>query len=120
MHGSIHAIHDKRVLVCPDTGPMVSSEADGNDLLTAAMGERADVLVLPASRLGDDFLRLRTGVAGAIVQKFVNYRIRLAIVGDIGTALEKSEALRDFVREANKGQVFWVVGSLDDVARKMS
>ena len=120
MHGSIHSIHDKRVLVCHDTGPTVSSEADGNDLLTAAMGERADVLVLPASRLGEDFLRLRTGVAGAIVQKFVNYRIRLAIVGDIGTALKKSEALRDFVREANKGQVFWVVESLDDVARKLS
>ncbi|KAF1007300.1 MAG: hypothetical protein GAK28_01939 [Luteibacter sp.] len=120
MHGSIQFIHDKRVFVCGDTGPTLSSEADGSELLALALGEQADLLVLPAARLGKDFLSLRTGVAGAVVQKFVNYRVHLAVVGDLAEALARSEPLRDFVREANKGKVFWVVASLDDVARKLA
>jgi hypothetical protein len=48
-------------------------------------------------------------VAGEVVQKFVNYRLRLAIVGDLTTHLAVSAALRDFVRESNRGRQLWFV-----------
>lgn len=119
MHGAIHSVHGHHVLVCPTAGPMLSTEADGKELLMAAMDERADMVAFPAARLGEDFLRLRSGVAGAIVQKFVNYRIRLVFVGDISAAVQRSEALRDFVREANQGDTFWFVESMEDMARRL-
>jgi Domain of unknown function (DUF4180) len=42
-------------------------------------------------------------LAGEFAQKFVNYRLRLAIVGDISQHLAGSEALCDFVAETNRG-----------------
>lgn len=38
-----------------------------------------------------------------MIQKFVNYRTRLALVGDIGGPVAASPALADFVRESNAG-----------------
>lgn len=37
-------------------------------------------LLLDESQLGADFFDLRTGLAGEVLQKFTNYRVRLAIV----------------------------------------
>ena len=63
-------------------------------MIGAARGESASLVALPVERLHEDFFRLRTGVAGEFVQKFVTYRVRLAIVGDIARHLSESEALR--------------------------
>ena len=72
----------------------------------------AGALALPKARLGEDFLKLRTGLAGAVIQKFVNYRVRLAIVGDVSAEAAASDALRDFVRESNAGDRVWFVPDL--------
>lgn len=75
---------------------------------------------MPASRLDPAFLDLRTRMAGEFVQKVVNYQLRLAIVGDIQAAVEVSDALRDYVREANRGRHVWFVAGLDEVAAKLA
>ena len=67
-------------------------------------------------RLDDAFFTLSTRIAGEIVQKFVNYRLKLAIVGDIARHLAASAALRDFVHETNRGNQLWFlpdIGQLD-------
>jgi hypothetical protein len=43
-------------------------------------------LLLDESQLGPDFFDLRTGLAGEVLQKFTNYRVRLAIVVADSTA----------------------------------
>jgi len=55
---------------------------DATDLISAAWSEEATLVVIPVTRLHEDFFRLRTGLAGEIVSRFVGYRLRLAIVGD--------------------------------------
>ena len=64
---------------------------------------------MPVSRIAPAFFALATGVAGAVVQKFVNYRLRLVVVGDVSEHVAASTALRDFVREANRGGQTWFV-----------
>ena len=73
------------------------------------------MVAIPAERLDDRFYQLSTGVAGEIMQKFVNYRIRLAVVGDISTHVAGSGALRDLVRETNKGNHVWFVNDLQEL-----
>jgi len=82
---------------------MFTRESDALDIIGEAFGKGADLVVIPASRLGSEFFRLSTGLAGAMLQKFTNYQMRVAIVGDIAEYLEKSAPLRDFVRESNRG-----------------
>ena len=77
-------------------------------------------MVIPAGRLGDDFFRLKTGVAGEIMQKFVTYGLRLAIVGDISRYLSESSALRDLVYECNKGTQVWFLANLQELAEQLT
>ena len=55
----------------------------------------------------DDFFVLSTCLAGEILQKFINYGVRIAIYGDYSQYTSK--ALKDFIYESNKGKdVFFV------------
>jgi hypothetical protein len=61
-------------------------------------------LLLDAGALPAAFFDLRTGVAGELAQKLVNYGIRMAaVVPDLGA---QSERFREFAREANAGRQF--------------
>lgn len=60
----------------------------------------ASVVLVKTDQLSNNFFDLKTGLAGEILQKFSNYRLRLAIVGEMD--LTNSSSLRDFVYECNK------------------
>ena len=108
------------VLVCAAGGPVVRTEGDALDLIVEAGQRGARFVALPAGRLADDFFRLRTGLAGAVMQKFANYRMGLAVVGDISRHTTESAALRDLVRESNRGTSAWFVPDLDDLRTRLS
>ncbi|MBO4210430.1 DUF4180 domain-containing protein [Micromonospora echinofusca] len=100
------------VLVCDPAGPPVATTQDALDLIGAAfLG--AEVVAVPADRLDERFFSLGTRFAGEIMQKFVNYRLRLAVVGDISRHLAASAALRALVHESNRADHIWFVPDLD-------
>ncbi|WP_271085893.1 DUF4180 domain-containing protein [Brevundimonas sp. NIBR11] len=107
MTADLEIIGSKRIAVCAPQGALLVAERDVNDFMSEAMSLEADWLLLPVSRLGPDFLRLRTRLAGEMAQKCSTYRIGLAVVGDISEAVAASDALRDFVRESNRGTQVW-------------
>src|SRR5690349_19217251 len=93
----------------PADGPPIASEADVLDIIASLYGSGADTVVIPLSRLSPEFFRLSSGLAGAVLQKFTNYQLRVVIVGDVSAMTARSEPLRDFVRESNRtGQVLFV------------
>jgi len=89
-----------RLVLDPD-GDLVTDRTI-TDLIGEAFGRHADTLVIPISRLGDEFFDLRTGVAGEIFQKCVNYHLQLVIVGALDRPL--SQPFRDLVTESNRGR----------------
>ncbi|GAA3739946.1 hypothetical protein HDA32_002703 [Spinactinospora alkalitolerans] len=101
-----------QVLVCDPAGPRVTTVQDALDLIGAAfLG--AEVVAVPASRLDERFFSLGTRFAGEVMQKFLNYRLRLAVVGDISRHLAASSALRALVHESNRADHVWFVPDLD-------
>lgn len=107
MQDEIVTIGDARILQCAADGAPIASERDATDLIAATYGRDISWIALPVARLSDQFFQLKTGLAGALVQKFVNYQIRLAVIGDISCYLSRSQPLQDFVREANRGAHLW-------------
>jgi hypothetical protein len=95
------------------------SEDDARDLIQQAFGTSIDTVAVPVARLDPDFFVLRTGVAGVFVQKLVQYRLRLAIVGDVTAPIAASDAFRDWVREVNRGQDVWFADSLDQLSTRL-
>ncbi|MBF9130163.1 DUF4180 domain-containing protein [Plantactinospora sp. S1510] len=106
------------VLVCGDEGVPIASTQDALDVIGSAFF-RADIVAVPVGRLDERFFVLRTGLAGEIMQKFVNYRIRLVVVGDISGHLAASTALRDLVAESNRGNQVWFVDDLGDLDTRL-
>ncbi|WP_436498933.1 DUF4180 domain-containing protein [Actinokineospora sp. HUAS TT18] len=108
-----------QVMVCDPDGPPITTEEDALQLISAVF-HGAEVVAVPASRLGDSFFALETRFAGEVMQKFVNYRVRLAVVGDISHHLERSSALRALVHESNRSNHVWFVPDLDALDTKLS
>jgi Domain of unknown function (DUF4180) len=111
--------HGVRVLKCAAEGAEFRNDRDAVDLIGAAFQNGASLLVIPVERLGEDFFHLKTRIAGEMLQKFVNYQMRVVITGDISQHVNESEAFRDFVYEANCGDQIWFVSSIEELGQRL-
>ena len=65
----------------------------------------------------DGFFDLSSGIAGEVVQKFVNYGFRLAIIGDF--SMYTSKSLRDYIYECNRGKHLFFVADKCEAIKKL-
>ena len=94
----------------------LNSSQDILDLLGSFYPEHVEALILHEANLAPEFFQLRTKLAGEILQKLVNYRVKVAIVGEFQKY--QSKALADFIYECNKGtQIFFVPTREEALAR---
>jgi hypothetical protein len=85
-------------------GVVIRSLDDALDLLFV---NGCSTVIIRRENLAEEFFDLTTGFAGEILQKFSNYRMRLAVIGDYSDVAGK--ALRDFIRESNRtGRILFV------------
>ena len=100
-------IHGTPALVLSEDGPPLDTIEAATEMIGDAAWGEVELVVIPAVRLTDDFFELRTGFAGEVTQKYVNYRLRLAIIGDISTRVADSVSLAAWVAESNRGEQLW-------------
>lgn len=75
-------------------------------------------IVIAKAAICEDFFILRTGMAGEILQKFVNYHVKLAIYGDYSQYTSKP--LKDFIYETNHGNDFFFVSTKEEAIQKLT
>ena len=115
-----YELHGVSILECVPDGTKLQTYRDTVELLGKTFENRGKLIVIPVECLDDDFFRLRTRIAGEMIQKFVQYRLRVAIVGDISRHLAKSAALRAFVNESNRGISVWFVPSREELDQRLA
>jgi hypothetical protein len=108
------------VLEVSADGKKLRTARDATDLISELYSQSAQWLAIPISRLDEDFFRLRTGVAGEVVSKLVQFRVRVAFIGDISQYVADSDSFRDFVREANRGSDFWFVADFEELRERLA
>lgn len=118
--GQVRHVGGTTVYLCDPVGAMISSRQDAVDIIGQTWHSRADLVAIPASRFDDGFFTLSTGLAGEFIQKFVNYKLSIAIVGDIAEHLRVSSALRAFVHESNRGRQVWFLDDLDQLDARLT
>src|SRR4051794_24317516 len=99
MSDTLTTIQHIPVLVCTPDGEKLKSEREAVDLIGEALQQGAEIIIVPVERLEEDFFQLKTRLAGHIIQKFVTYRRRLVILGDISRYVTESSAFKAFVYE---------------------
>lgn len=75
-------------------------------------------IVIDKNLICDDFFILSTGIAGEILQKFINYQVKLAVYGDYSHYTSKP--LKDFIYESNQGKDFFFVSTKEDAIQTLT
>ncbi len=86
------------------------------DLLGNANYMGANKIIINEHNLKKEFFDLRTGIAGEVLQKFSNYGLKLAVIGDFEKIDSKS--LQDFIRESNRTGSILFLNSREEALRK--
>lgn len=93
------------IAVAVSSDSMIITDVDSAlDLLMSAKYEAGTkYIVVDKKNIIEDFFILSSGLAGEILQKFINYGGKIAIYGDFSHYTSKP--LKDFIFESNKGKM---------------
>lgn len=98
---------------------VVSDERSAIDLfMTIAYETGENRFIIRKENLTEDFFNLSNKIAGGILQKMINYRMKLAIIGDFSPY--NSKALKDFIYECNSGNDIFFVANEAEALRLLS
>lgn len=106
------------VLVDSDIEVITDTQSALDLLMSANYEIGSKNIIISKSLVKEDFFVLSTGLAGEILQKFVNYGGRIAIYGDYSHYTSKP--LKDFIYESNKGKNVFFTSSLDEAIEKLT
>ncbi|MCH4071576.1 DUF4180 domain-containing protein [Pseudoramibacter sp.] len=75
-------------------------------------------IIIDKKLITEDFFMLSSGLAGEILQKYVNYGGRLAIYGDF--THYTSKPLKDFIYESNQGNDVFFVPTIEEAVEMLT
>lgn len=87
-------------------------------VMTVRYESGAEKLAIDKKAVTEDFFILSTGLAGEILQKFINYHIKAAFYGDF--THYTSKPLHDFIYESNQGTSFFFLPTREDAVRRLA
>lgn len=88
------------------------------EFLQMMMDAGADGIIIHQENIDPAFFDLKSGLAGEMMQKVVNYRLRLAIVGDF--SIYDSKSLKAFILESNRSKQIAFVSSVEEAMKKLT
>lgn len=86
-------------------------------LMSAKYDAGTKYIVVDKKLIIEDFFVLSSGLAGEILQKYINYGGKIAIYGDYSHYTSKP--LKDFIYESNKGRDIFFVATKEEAIQKI-
>lgn len=106
MNYKVNELNQQKYIECAVEAPPIANQKDALEWVSICSENEVCRLMLHAENLTEDFFKLRTGVAGDILQKLVTYEIKIAAI--LTPELVNQGRFRDMVLEANRGSHFRV------------
>ncbi|MHA7578883.1 DUF4180 domain-containing protein [Paenibacillus vandeheii] len=107
-----------KVALIESNGIIINNVQDALDLMASVnYTDDAHKILINKSNLNEDFFELKTKLAGDILQKYVNYQVKLAIVGEFDGYNSKS--LRDFIYECNHGKHVFFLNNKEEALQAL-
>ena len=107
------------IAVVTGAEPVITDAASALDLaMTVRYETGAERIAIDKSVIAEDFFILSTGLAGEILQKWINYHIKAAAWGDYSRYTSKP--LRDFIYESNQGKDFFFVETREEAVERLA
>ena len=112
MEIKIHTIDDRKIAEIISDDIVLQTVEDAVDLIGNMSYQGFDKLIIHEENIIPDFFELKNKIAGNILQKFSQYSMPLAIIGDFEKY--ESKSLNDFIFESNKGKLINFVTTVED------
>lgn len=110
---------DVAIAVITGDEEVITDVSSAMDLmLTARYETGAGRLVIDKRAVCDEFFILSTGLAGEILQKFINYHVKAAFYGDY--THYTSKPLKDFIYESNQGKDFFFTATKEEAIEALA
>lgn len=113
-----HLINNIRVAEVTAENIIIESIEDGSELIANVYYQGFDRMLLYEKNITPLFFDLKNGIAGEILQKFSNFRVRLAIIGDFEKF--ESKSIKAFIFEGNKNHQINFVNTLNEGLERLS
>ncbi len=111
--------NDIEIAVVSSSEILINDVQSALDLIATVNYESgSDCMIMSKSAICEEFFDLKTKLAGDILQKFINYRMKLAVVGDF--SMYTSKSLKDFFYECNNGKDIFFLTSEEQAVEKLS
>jgi hypothetical protein len=106
------------VAIVQSTQKLIADAQSALDLMMSVQYEtNCSRIAINKEAVSEDFFILSTGLAGQVLQKFVNYQVKLAVFGDFSRYTSKP--LKDFIFESNRGRDVFFVPDEDAAVEKL-
>ncbi len=111
-------IKNNIAIVRSDEVIIVDGQSALDFIATVGYEHNVHKIAVNKAAVTEDFFKLSTGLAGDIVQKFVNYNIQFAIIGDFSGYISKP--LHDYIYECNQGNHLNFVATEEEAITRLS
>lgn len=109
----------KIVAVFSGEEKIISDVQSALDLIMTAKYEAGtNLIAVDKTAVVEDFFILSKGLAGEVLQKFINYNAKIAIFGDFSKYTSKP--LKDFIYESNKGKDIFFVATKEEAIERLA
>ncbi|MDF1493931.1 DUF4180 domain-containing protein [Caproiciproducens sp. CPB-2] len=102
---------EEKYLYLKSSGPLFHGEQDALDIISLCIEHDTNAVLLEGDSLSDDFVKLRTGLAGAVLQKLGTY-IKVAVT--IKDGQKFPVRFQEMVSELSARNTFRIFTNLED------
>lgn len=113
-----HIKHQIKIAEIISSEFVITEKEDGIELIGNFYYQGYDRIIISAENINDAFFNLKNGIAGEILQKVSNFRMKLVIVGDFSKY--ESKSLQRYILESNRTNHVNFVSSLSDAINILS
>lgn len=106
------------VLIAELASGVIATERDATDVVGNSSFQGAGFVIVGAEHLAPEFSDLSSGLAGAVLQNFSTYRLRLIVVGLDENSV--SGSMRALMVESNRGHWVWFVKTKEEALARIA
>jgi hypothetical protein len=102
MNITVVSKNNKKVAVVSGDEVIINNAQEALDLISiVGYDYECDKMIIHKKNITEDFFELKNGIAGEVMQKYINYYSSLAIIGEFEQY--RSKSLNSLILESNKG-----------------
>ncbi len=97
---------------------LVNSVEEGFQIMIDLYYQDNDKIIMQEHHFSAEIFDLKTRIFGDLLQKYSNYKVRLAIIGDFTKYSSKS--FQDFIKESNQQKRVFFLPNIEEAIKQLN